>query len=380
MTSWRQKIIGPSDDWLTNVSTRYKGFTCSFCSKVLPGKRDFASHILGCTGGWPATTLPRFKLFDTQCSFCRKVFPGKASLESYLRIHTGEKPFNCSFCGRSFRRNDHVELHGRIHTGEKPYECQICGKAFSDPSAARKHTKLKFYVTLFTYHLNSIFQVSGSLDIWPAISTHIKVCPFCKKPFCGKSALEIHLRTHTGEKPFKCSFCGKAFSRKQHVTLHERIHTGEKPYKCDICGKAFTDSSNKRAHLAKCLQQSLFTNRSAFYELKLMMPLSFYFQIFDPGSISHSSPIALPRNAVACPICTKLFMNKKALEGHYRTHTGDKPFTCSYCGKGFSWKNHWKTHERIHTGEKPYKCQICGRSFADSSAFRRHKLMHMKLT
>jgi KRAB domain-containing zinc finger protein len=47
----------------------------------------------------------------------------------------------------------------------------------------------------------------------------------CLNSFASKSYLRIHIKVHTGEKPFKCTVCSKLFLRSGQLKSHMRTHS-----------------------------------------------------------------------------------------------------------------------------------------------------------
>ena len=74
-------------------------------------------------------------------------------------------------------------------------------------------------------------------------------CSICNKSFTQSSTLKTHQLTHSGKRPWTCNVCNKTFALRGNLRTHQLIHTGEKPYACDFCDKKFTQSHSLKKHL-----------------------------------------------------------------------------------------------------------------------------------
>ncbi|XP_063169117.1 zinc finger protein ZFPM1 isoform X2 [Candoia aspera] len=75
-----------------------------------------------------------------------------------------------------------------------------------------------------------------------------RICPFpqCQKSCPSASSLEIHMRSHSGERPFVCLICLSAFTTKANCERHLKVHTDtlsglsspglSSALKCSFCG------------------------------------------------------------------------------------------------------------------------------------------------
>ena len=175
----------------------------------------------------------------------------------HLSIHGEKKSFNCSVCKKEYSDRSTFKRHMKEKHGEneRQFGCHVCKKHFRRKETLNSHiSKLHADKSetskVETPNAKNENEVQAKAEESKTEYSFVK-CPECEKTFYKKSSMEIHLRTHTGEKPYVCEQCGKKFARSNNLKLHKRIHTGYKPHKCHFheCGKSFSDISALKRHL-----------------------------------------------------------------------------------------------------------------------------------
>lgn len=183
------------------------------------------------------------------------------------------------------------------------------------------------------------------------------VCEICEEEFPSKEDLDSHSSTHK-QKKYSCTYCLKAFNRKDCFASHVRTHTGERPFKCDVCNKTFTQRNALTTHMTlhtgktvKCTMCDKTFSRPSFLKVHYR---------------EHTN-----ERPYACDMCPKRYKQMIHLRTHQLNHFNAKPYPCKVCGKNFSQKSSLNQHLYTHT-EKPYKCPLCPLECIRMCKFRKH--------
>ncbi|XP_078610928.1 uncharacterized protein LOC144881628 isoform X1 [Branchiostoma floridae x Branchiostoma japonicum] len=75
------------------------------------------------------------------------------------------------------------------------------------------------------------------------------VCQECGYKAPSNCALVIHMRKHTGEKPYGCDLCGYRTAYKTSMVAHTMKHKGDKPYMCGECGYRCVQKGHLTEHM-----------------------------------------------------------------------------------------------------------------------------------
>ncbi|KAK7790894.1 hypothetical protein R5R35_007940 [Gryllus longicercus] len=214
---------------------------CSFqtCNQIL-----FRSHMRKHVG-----------LRPHRCQDCGKTFPQASALRVHMKRHRGQRDFPCDY-GCNYRAYTKVDKlrHMTLHTGERCHQCQYCGKAFTKDSTLHEHVKgvherpnkhICATCGFSTYRANNL-RVHISMRHRGEYNNH--VCPVCGAKVKQRAAFLDHMRSHTGERPYKCQLCESSFTCVARLTVHRKAVHGPREFTCKHCQKSFQTKHHMERH------------------------------------------------------------------------------------------------------------------------------------
>ncbi|XP_022833178.1 zinc finger protein 37-like isoform X2 [Spodoptera litura] len=241
--------------------------------------------------------------------------------------------WRCQHCVLGFNHRTKLENHMKKHDPSAGgHVCAVCTVRCKDAHALSAHVR--------RHRVRSL----GKLRLHMKSHAERQRCHLCGKTFRDRTSLRTHLFIHGGEKEFSCPRCDKRFLFRAALAVHLVTHDAPAHLYCHQCDFSFKNKMSYTQHMK--------------YSLK------------------HCDPAALKYK---CHECDKRFLKESRLREHtLAVHLKATPLSCDQPGCSFSKKS-LEGHLRSHAGERPYACSTCAATFTYHAALYNHtRLVHLK--
>ncbi|CAG4974252.1 unnamed protein product [Colias eurytheme] len=196
------------------------------------------------------------------CHQCGRSFKTREILRVHTSRHDDKNRYHCEHCNRTFIYKSVLHKHIRSVHIDKDFYCVECDAMFTSMEALKQHlyktkkhsdpSQYKYACTLCDQRFLTR-QTLGTHQTSVHNAPKPSRCEHCARAYSTADALRLHVRrAHLpggNSKSATCHICDKVFSRKGVLKVHMRVHTGERPYACE-CGVSFTQLASLKAHEA----------------------------------------------------------------------------------------------------------------------------------
>lgn len=372
------------------TENEYKCDKCSFNTYLF---YTFLTHVNMCNGSSDCEEIKFSNQLSDQSFMCE--------ISDDIDLHNiPDQTVACQICDKVFKHAVALDIHMAIHIKGPPFLCSHCDKTFSQSNDLNIHLDKHFNSFVNNIHLNEEApneeehmktQNDRNKIKSPGLNQTVKICYICKKVCKHASNLSIHMRTHTGEQPFKCKICDRTFNHignlKSHINRHSETKLSDEVVKnevleenpcnknveCDICKRTFKYPRNLIRHVSSHIEitcNTINTCQLCFETFDHPLLLDVHMKFHSNEYLNHIQNVSSKRfNNLAekpkqktailyrCEICNKSYKHASNLSTHKKIHFRKKKFLqCTICCKMFKKYKNLNIHLKIHEDNELYNC------------------------